>query len=49
MKSLRSYVYRVAARTGVMDKPAALRRAAWRGKTETVRVLLEAVADVHAG
>jgi hypothetical protein len=44
MKSLRSYVYRVAAWTGVMDKHAALRRAAKNGHAETVRVLKDWMA-----
>ena len=48
MKSLRSYIWRWASWTRVRDKDVALRRAAWRGASNAVRVLLEAGADVHA-
>ena len=48
MKSLRSYMWRVASWTYVMDKNIALRHAARRGASNAVRVLLEAGADVHA-
>ena len=48
MKSLRSYTWRVASWTYVMDKNIALRHAARRGASNAVRVLLEAGADVHA-
>jgi hypothetical protein len=48
MKSLRSYIWRVASWTYVMDKNIALRHAASRGASNAVRVLLEAGADVHA-
>jgi ankyrin repeat protein len=47
MKSLMSYVWRVAPWMRVMNRDVALRRAAWRGSTETVKALLEAGADVH--
>jgi ankyrin repeat protein len=47
MKSLRSYIWRVASWTYVMDKNIALRHAARRGASNAVRVLLEAGADVH--
>ena len=47
MKPLRSYIWRVASWTYVMDKTIALRHAARRGASNAVRVLLEAGADVH--
>jgi ankyrin repeat protein len=48
MKSLKSYFYRAAGWTGVIDKDVALQEQAADGHTDNVRALLDAGADVHA-
>lgn len=48
MKALRSYLYRLAVFVGVMDIDWALVMEAEKGSTDTVKILLDAGADVHA-
>lgn len=44
---MKHLIYRLAALCGVIDKETALRRAAWGGRSHSVRAWLAAGADVH--